>query len=241
MTDQQSILQLLRMLKPHMTKAPKIRIGSRGDGGYVINDDLIGLGGLISLGVGNDVSFDWALAERGLPVFQYDPTVDEPPTQHPNFVFRKLAWARNDSENARSIVTMLHENEISGSDELILKFDVEGAEWDALQSVTPDMIQRFRIIVGEFHWLDNIIHLDHFGTIRQVLSLLTKNHVATHLHANNCCGVALVEGVVVPRLLEVSFLRRDRGAFIERPQSIPSDLDGCNIPGRPELVLTPFW
>ena len=69
MPDQQNILRLLRMLRPYSASCPKIRIGALGDGGYVINDDLSGLDGLISIGIGTDASFDFALAKRGRSCF----------------------------------------------------------------------------------------------------------------------------------------------------------------------------
>jgi hypothetical protein len=53
------------------------------------------------------VSFDLALAEQGLPIFQYDPTIDGPPINHPRFNFRKLAWSKNDSELGRSLRTIV--------------------------------------------------------------------------------------------------------------------------------------
>jgi len=59
-----------------------VRAGGSGDGGYVVPDYLDGLDGVVSIGVGGDVSFDLWFAERGVPVFQYDHTVAESPVGH---------------------------------------------------------------------------------------------------------------------------------------------------------------
>ena len=240
MPDQQNILRLLRMLRPYSASCPKIRIGALGDGGYVINDDLSGLDGLISIGIGTDASFDFALAEQGVRVFQYDPTVEGPPVHHSRFLFRKLGWAGHDTESTRSLDTIITENSLSDHNGLLLKFDVEEAEWDAFQSVSAATLSKFRIIVGEFHWLDRIAQPDHFEIMWRTFSKLADNHVVTHLHANNCCRIVLVEGVVIPRLLEITYLRRDRASFVGAHDPIPTMLDYPNIPGMPELVLTPF-
>jgi hypothetical protein len=240
MPDQQNILRLLRMLKTSSASRPKIRLGAPGDGGYVINDDLSGLDGVVSLGIGTDVSFDLALAEQGLPIFQYDPTVERPPIEHPRFAFRKLGWARYDSEGARSLDTIIAENNLNQCNDLILKFDVEDSEWDAFQSVNARTLSRFRIIVGEFHWLGRVHNPVVFEIMWNTFSKLTEHHVPTHLHPNNFGGVVLIEGIVIPQLLEITFLRRDRSNFTAERHPIPTALDYRNIPGTPELVLTPF-
>jgi hypothetical protein len=186
------------------------------------------------------VSFDLALAEQGVPVFQYDPTVERPPIDHPRFAFRKLGWARNDSDTTRSLDTIIKENHLDQSSNLILKFDVEDAEWDALQSVSVSLLDKFRIIVGEFHWLQRIINPTYFEVMWSTFSKLTSRHVVTHLHPNNHGGVVLMEGIVIPRLLEITFLRRDRSTFTIERHPIPTALDYRNVPGTPELILTPF-
>jgi hypothetical protein len=240
MPGQENVLRLLRLLRPHTASIPKIRIGSRGDGGYVVNDDLADLNGVVSIGIGNEVSFDLDLANQGLPVFQYDPTVNGPPVPHPLFVFRKLGCGRQDSENTRSLATMLIENGVQDSRDLLLKFDVEDAEWDALDGLDPELLARFRSIVGEFHWLQRLGEDKFFMSAWHTFSLLTQNHIVTHLHANNCCGIELVQGVVIPRLIEITFMRRDRATFTPSHDPIPSALDHPNIPGTPEIVLMPF-
>src|SRR5476651_2191886 len=74
------LVKLLRLLAPERAEGvAKIRVGGRHDGGYVMLDDFRGIEGAYSLGIGPDVGWDLALAERGVPVWQYDPTVSGPP------------------------------------------------------------------------------------------------------------------------------------------------------------------
>ena len=59
------------------------------------------------------------------------------------------------SQNLFSIKDHLHRHQIRG-DRLILKMDVEGTEFDALEAVQDDTLDRFEQIILEVHWLNNL-------------------------------------------------------------------------------------
>ena len=101
-------------------------------------------------------------------------------------------------------------------------------------------LAKFRVIVGEFHGLETLTEPDRFQLICQAFERLTANHVVTHVHPNNNGGIELVEGIVVPRILEITFLRRDRAKFIADHQPIPTPLDYANVAWKREIVMTPF-
>ncbi len=72
------LLSVIRPLTP--VRFSKIRIGNQpGDGGYVMVADWEDVVGAVSIGIGGDVSWDLAIAERGIDVYQYDHTVASPP------------------------------------------------------------------------------------------------------------------------------------------------------------------
>lgn len=240
MASQTEILRLLRLVSPYKSSTDKVRLGSNGDGGYVLNDDLAGLEGAFSLGIGQEVSFDLALARLGFPVFQYDPTVNGPPVDHPLFLFRKIGWASKNGPETRSLIGMLEENNLTNSNNLLLKFDVEGAEWHALKGMSEREFGRWRIIVAEFHWFQQLNNPEFFKTAQEVFELLTTRHIVTHIHPNNNAGLTFLEGVVVPNVLEVTFLRRDRGTFVPSRDPIPSSLDYPNAAERPDIILNAF-
>ena len=238
--SQGDILNLLGLLRPHRPACGNVRIGSEGDGGYVVPDLLDALDAVISIGIGNEVSFDAALADRGVPVFQYDHTVDTPPVPHRHFTFRKIAWGRQDSLTSRSLDGMLTENNLEASSELLLKFDVEGHEWEALADADEAMFSRFRIITAEFHGFGHLEDPSHFKRVRNILQCITRTHVSTHIHANNCCGVELVCGVPLARLLEVTFVRRADVTVTPDLDPIPGPLDFPNVARVDDIVLTPW-
>lgn len=68
---------------------PLIRIGSAGDGGYLVPDALSGIQPCYSPGASTTIGFDLDCAERGMKVFLADPSVERLPQEHPNLSFTK--------------------------------------------------------------------------------------------------------------------------------------------------------
>jgi hypothetical protein len=76
----QMALSVLRPLRPHRVDGlDKVRLGRFFDGGYVMLDAFDGVLAAYSLGINDDVSWDLDMAARGVPVFQYDHTIEAPP------------------------------------------------------------------------------------------------------------------------------------------------------------------
>ncbi len=240
MNNQSEILNLLKALRMNDCKFPKIRVGSNGDGGYVLPSDFDKIEQLLSIGIGNEDSFDRYFAERGVKVYQYDHTIDDTPSQHSNYQFNKIAWAENDSVGERTLETMVKLAGINNTTNALLKFDTEGAEWDCFQKIDVEILKHFKIIVCELHGLNSIGNLNHRNKVKNLLDKLTLNHTTVHIHANNCCGITLVEGVPIPAVLEVTLLRNDRSKFVESNSRIPSSLDYPSMTDRPDIILSVF-
>jgi Methyltransferase FkbM domain len=238
---QSDILRLFAMMRPqNPATLRKIRLGNAWDGGYVVPDDLEGLSAVLSIGVGHDVSFDHHLAERGVQVYQYDHTVEGPPTTHRNFHFHRKGWADESAGDAISLAQILADHELGASFDMILKVDIEGAEWGALQSVTDAQLAHFRIITFELHGLCHVEEPANLDLFLRRIALLTRQHTPVHVHANNFGGFRIIEGVPVPDVLELTLLRNDRDRFVPSLDPIPGPLDAPNAPERPDIVLRPF-
>ena len=87
MTQTSSIKKLLELLRvSKVEKVPKKRFGNCYDGGYVIADDLHGIGKMYSYGVNDDLSFEGNfVAQHPIPVALFDPTIREVPKPKSNF------------------------------------------------------------------------------------------------------------------------------------------------------------
>ena len=240
MPTQKQILDMLRLITRYDAGCPKVRIGLPSDGGYVINDDFDGVDGVISIGINDEVGFDAHFANNGVKICQYDHTVDGPPDPHPNYKFRKVAWGINQSEGERTLSGMIEENGLSNCNNMILKFDAEGAEWPCLGTTDANVLNKFRIITGEFHDFSKIGSDNFFEIVNHVLRKLSFTHMVTHIHANNCASICAIKNIAIPDCLEISFLRKDRSSFSISHDPIPSDLDYPNHPDYPDIVMTPF-
>lgn len=199
-----------------------VRIGGPHDGGYVLVDDLDGITNVISIGVGSDVSFDMDFAIRGVPVELVDGTVSGPPQNHPKFAFYRVMWDERDLR----ISAMGYR----GSNDQILKFDTEGAEWGCLPRIDPIEFVKFRLIVCEFHDIDQNFDL-------ATLNRLKTFHELVHVHACNFVGTFEHDGKVWPKTIECTFLRRDRDEFDDSIPVLPRHQDApCNR-NAPEIPI----
>lgn len=234
----ENIKAVLKSMQPMDCQQGKVRIGSLGDGGYVLPNDLEGIDQVVSIGIGSEVSFDLAFAQRGARIVQFDHTVEAPPQTHENFEFHKLAWAAESSDSAKSLIDICSENEILNTNNALLKFDVEGAEWPCLRNVNSDILKHFRIITCELHGLNNLANDGYLFGVWTVLNKLNLNHQVVHFHINNCCGVSFLDGVLVPNTVELTLLRRDRSIFSASLDQIPSSLDFPNMLGREDIRFT---
>jgi hypothetical protein len=239
---QKQLLDLLGMIRPWaMTRTQKVRIGNDWDGGYVVPQTVLECDAVVSIGVGPDVSFDLVLAQRGAHILQFDHTVEATPQQHANFHFEKLGWGRVTDGDLLSFDDIHARLMAFQPRHALLKFDIEGAEYEVLDATRTEHLADFEVIACEIHDIERLGDPAFFAGMESALRKLTTHHVPVHLHANNYQSVILVEGVPIPKVLEISFLRRDLDHFHGWSNDpIPGPLDRPNHPGLPDLCLNPF-
>jgi hypothetical protein len=219
----------------------KVRIGNEYDGGYVLPSLALKADVVVSIGVAYDVSFDFALAQLGAQILQFDPTLDEPPSQHPNFNFHRLGLGTISAGEFLSFADIHSKAIACNPKHALLKIDIEGGEYEALLATDGELLKAYEVIACEFHDLQKLEDPVFFQLVWQTFSKLTLTHTSVHLHGNNYGGMSLVLGVPVPCVIEVSFLRRDLGEFnASAVEPIPGPLDRANNPTIPDLFLTPF-
>jgi hypothetical protein len=236
------ILALADLLVPQRAVGvAKCRVGPAADGGYVMLDDWAGIVGAVSIGIGNDDAWDRAVAARGLPVAQFDHTIAAPPGTGPGLGWRPLGLGPVDVNDLRCLASLIAVSGLPATGDLALKMDAEGAEWPALAAgAGAAPLQRFRQVVIEFHWFDMVATRSWFETASRALDHLHRTHAVVHVHANNHAGGVLLGGVFFPRVLEVTFARRDSYALESETCSFPTPLDAPCDPGRPDIWLGPF-
>jgi hypothetical protein len=182
------------------------RFGSQGDGGYLLSGDISQSDICISLGIGDNYSFDLDIAKYCERVLMFDHTIPPPELLSPNMVFEKVGISAVESEDFTTIERIV--SNLPFENDLILKIDVEGAEWEVLESVTLETLGRFRQIAAEFHNLHAIDNTKHFERVVSSLSKLSQTHSLANFHINNWASFQLVAGVPLPDVVEVTYIRR---------------------------------
>ena len=240
--SQREVLTVLELVRPWaMACTGKLRVGNSHDGGYVLPATALQCDAVLSIGVGSDVSFDLELADAGAAILQFDHTVDGPPTQHERFTFIKRGWGIESAGPLLSFPDILSHFAKLMPHRPLLKFDIEGAEFDVLDGLDPALLAPFEVIVCEIHDLGSLAKPGFYERVLRSFQALTRNHVPVHLHANNYREVSVVAGIPIPEVLEISFLRRDLDTFPNpSDEPIPGPLDRPNHPFKPDLWLTAF-
>ena len=220
-TKRDDIKDLFKRLRPKGVLNGLIRLGPKGDGGYLIPDDLLGITHLFSPGVCGVSGFELSCAESGIKVYMADKSVDRPPAEHLNFSFIRKHIGVTRSENVICMNEWVRES-LAGEDEvndLLLQMDIEGAEYAVILSMDPEILRMFRVIVIEFHSLDQLWNRQFFEVARQAFDKICKDHDCVHIHPNNCCGVSTVEDIAIPVVAELTFYRKDRlftGKYVDK-------------------------
>lgn len=185
-----------------------IRVGGKHDGGYIMLDDFERVQLAYSFGISDDVTWDEDIANRGINVFMYDHTIADLPMKKQQFHFFRKGIAETDKpdEQLYSLKTFICENGHEKEKHLILKMDIEGAEWNVIEEMESYILKMFDQIVLELH---GMIIMDYAPKIKKVLNKLNRTHAAIHVHGNNY-GTALSYSLgMMPDSLEVTYVNRN--------------------------------
>jgi Methyltransferase FkbM domain len=241
-TPPAELRSLISQLHPMDNSRGLIRIGPSGDGGYLLPDDLDGVAALVSPGVSAECRFDREIAERGIDVYMADASVDGPNISHPRFHFeKKFLGHRIDDLYTTAEAFCASIPRCEGKD-LIMQMDIEGAEYRIIHSMNSDLLKRFRIIVIEFHALNQLFANYSFQFLKTAFEKLLENHSVVHIHPNNCLPTVSAGGFDIPPVMEFTFYRKDRAQFSPAVGRIfPHRLDADCVVENPSTALPMCW
>ena len=238
-----ALREVFTLLTPWDSGIPLVRVGSEGDGGYLLPDDLSDIASAFSPGVSRKWDFErHVAAEYGITSYMIDGSVDAPVDLTSMQHFQRLWLGPRSRGNVISLDDWVTAERPDSDSDLLLQMDIEGAEYQVLAKTPLDTLRRFRIAVVEFHSLDWI-------TISPVLKYrilpalrkMAVDFEVVHVHPNNCCEVTMVHGIPVPKVLEVTYLRRDRIRQINVRSQLPNEMDRDCVPTMPSVVLNSWW
>ena len=217
-----------------------VRLGSELDGGYVLpdilNEDLV----CFSAGVHLNSDFEIDLARRGIRSHLIDFSVSGPAANDPLIGFtRKFLSSSTFMDSHVSLDDWVQS--LEPDKELILKIDIEGSEWPVLQSASDSTLERFNLMVIEFHGLDRLGLAGPFSIMNATLNRLLKKFDIVNAHPNNYRGESTFFGARVPEVIELTLVNKRLGISGDR---VAKTLRAPNLPNNPtavDLELDDFW
>lgn len=235
----------------YQSPVEKFRLGSNGDGGYVVCDlgKDIYYDCLLSGGISNDITFENNFLNKYSDVKEclaFDGTIESLPTNaHFNITFHK----QNLGDGTKN-TTNLHDH-ISKFENVFMKLDIEGHEFDLLHKMfLNNDIKRVKQLVIEWHSTGDIaLHPTYFKGLEHVthsymfdiMKKLNYTHKLVHFHANNGPVMHTYQGILLPNVFECTYIRDDGEYTYEHNYDpIPSILDRPNAISHPDVRLSGF-
>jgi hypothetical protein len=233
--------QLFEELRPvRLANCELERFGEAFDGGYLMCGNLLGEArAAYSYGISGYDGWGCDIAARiSSTTHQYDCfNVQQPACPKGRTIFHPLCIAGEAAVDGHGRVFQSLERQLAdnndGANRVVMKMDVEGAEWESLLRTPDHVLERIDQLAIELHGIDEPRYLEVVRKLKNVF------HVA-HVHANNyTCSekAAPFPGWVN----EVLFVNKNVGRIAEGapPPRLPHPLDRPNIPLRPNCA--PRW
>ena len=171
-----------------------------------------------------------------------DASVDSPAMAHDKFHFiKRFIGAFTDSEFL-TLEDWVAASEIDSNGDLLLQMDVEGFEYEIILSTPSRLLSRFRIIVAEFHGINQLRNRLFFSLASRAFEKILLTHSCVHIHPNNFAykGRPSPDKILLPGALEFTFIRNDYIQNSSHRSDFPHVLDHDNTDFA-HLPLHPIW
>ena len=192
---------------------------------------------LVTGGVANNVEFEAEVAEKvpGIRIALFDHTIARAPAHAPE----AATWHKIGLGSARGCIPLEEACNLAGAkdgESIVLKLDIEGAEWEIFESTPESFWKRVSVFILELHSLHEQQLWKHYQTL---LAKVNSNLIPVHVHGNNYASTVRFkkEGVNVPISLELTYINRTLIGEGVTPapwsEPGPTPLDRPNIPDIP--------
>ena len=159
------------------------RFGSKNDGGYIMCENLVEVETGYSYGIGSNDDWGCEVSKTyGVPMHQYDCfTLPALTCAGGRFVpHNECVGPKTETVEGRFFDTISNQIDRNGDrgKRMIVKIDVEGAEWASLMATPDEVLERIDQLPMEFHGVDEVRMLS-------VVQKLKRTFHLVHLHFNN--------------------------------------------------------
>jgi hypothetical protein len=233
---------LLEELRPvTLENCHLARVGGPGDGGYLMCENLLqGIETAYSYGLGGEDAWGCQVSSRyRVPVHQYD-CFDPKTLPCPEGVFKpnvECVGPRAEQLEGRLFDTVANQIAKNGDTgkKMVVKMDVEGAEWLALLAMPEDVLTGIDQLPMELHGLDD-------PEVLEGLRRLKTHFHLVYVHFNNyACGEA--SAPLPAWAFQVLFVNKRLGVIGAPPPGSPTAASlaapdnpkwpDCQLPGMP--------
>lgn len=112
--------------------------------------------------------------------------------------------------------------------------DIEGHEYEWLEHLKDEYMNKFRQITLEVHGINDDSWLVPYEQKVRVLEKLDRTHLLVHVHGNNYAGVSPKTNV--PDVLELTYVHKDcLGYFPRTPNRKSLPLPMTDFPNNPNV------
>lgn len=132
-----------------------------------------------------------------------------------------------------------------------MKMDIEGHEFRILPTmIENNYISKIKQLVVEIHSPADIeLFPNYFKGLQDIknehmfnlINNINKTHTLVHFHANNGPKMHTINGINVPNVFELTFIRNEFiTEKIRNTDSLPTSLDMKNIVNKPDYSFSGF-
>lgn len=238
------ILKFLKRFREKFISCDLVRVGGEGDGGYLHPNILDRVSFCYSPGVSSIANFEKELSDvYGIKSFMADASVKKSPIQDKNLEFIPKFIGTHSDDKFITLSDWISGTIGNSNKNTILQMDIEGNEYSVLMFEDSSTLAKFSTMTIEFHNLQKIFKKDFLIMFSTIFEKIYKNFSICHVHPNNCCGIVSLNGIDVPRVIEVTFIRNDlvKSVMIDKPIKLPHNLDRKNIESKENISMPKLW
>lgn len=237
------LMQQLQFFLPKKMNSNLIRVGNKGDGGYLLPDILTDEFFCISVGSDKEWSFEKDLFDK----YHIKSLIIDEKKKQPDDLYKQILYipkflGLKDSKRFISfngILRLLKINSIYPK-KMILKLDIEGDEYAVLPTLDHKFLNNVLIIIIEFHNLDLLQYRKFFNYFKGlIVPKIFLDYTAVHLHPNNCCGFWSFKQIKFPKVAELTLIRKDLFNINTELATIPNLLDYKNVSSLEDIFIDP--
>lgn len=234
----------LKRFRDNYVSVDLIRVGGDNDGGYLVPNIMKKITHCFSPGIDMTSNFEKHLSKSyGIKSFMADASVSCTPIKDENFIFIKKFIGNRTNNNFITLKEWMETNLDISENDLILQMDIEGSEYEVLTIESEETLKRFSVMVIEFHNLQDMFDKNFLTMFSSIFEKIYRNFAICHVHPNNCCGVTSLNGVTIPKVIEVTFVRKDyyNEIKINEPINLPHKFDNKNIKNINDIDMPYKW